>query len=219
MNNMNPKVAWTIFIIFCVIALGAVGYFSYKYYQDASKPVATTIVVNPATTTTPSATTATTSTSTPAATTTPTADKTADWKTYSDTVFSWHFKYPTNYTIQEDGALGTSQKIVNSVALYKNNNLVFTINDYDKVISDTQFKTPFSGTMVPASYDTKISEQLTTLNGINVIEEITEITMATTKQAKVYYLRDANNKLVSIGITNDYINDSEVAEILNTFQL
>lgn len=79
MNHMNPKVAWTILIIFLVIVLGVVGYFGYKYYQDLSKPTPTV----------------TTSTATPATTT----DETADWKTYTNDSYGFLFKYPNSEVI------------------------------------------------------------------------------------------------------------------------
>jgi len=197
---------------------GGVYYYQNKKLADAKKDLNNQITalqtqVNNLKTSS-STTTATPSTST---TTTPVAtDETAGWKTYNDSVFGWQLKYPSSFSVQEKGALGTSQKNVNSVEFRKDNNLAFTINDYDKVIADNQFQTPFSGTVVPASYDTKISEQLTKLNGINTIEEVVSFN---NKQSKAYYLRKADNKLISITITSNYLNDSEVTKILNTFQL
>jgi len=110
MNNMNPKVAWTILIVFLVIVLGAVGYFGYKYYQDLSK---SSLTVTPATTTN-------------------TTDATADWETYTNTVYGFSFKYPSDTVILEGDATSKTKSPTIQVTTEKIASIGSQTNGFDQ---------------------------------------------------------------------------------------
>ncbi len=144
-----------------------------------------------------------------------TADETANWQTYTNSKYGWSIKYPSSITVKDNGAQGTSLKIVDQVVFNEGSDTAMTVTNYDYNVSDSQFKTPFVGTIVPAHYDTKISEDLTKVNSMPAIELVAAGPKDT--RIKNYYLRDSNNNLVSIGISNNYIDNTKVEKILNTF--
>lgn len=75
MNNLNPKISWSILMVVAIIALGSVGFYFYKYYVKD-------IVTNTTLTETPSVN--------------PAVDEdTNTWKTYDTTAHT--IKYPSSW--------------------------------------------------------------------------------------------------------------------------
>lgn len=73
MNNLNPKLSWTILSIFVIALLGLVIYFAYYFDQDTLTTSLTSIA--PVTTT----------------------DEPADWKTWDDLTWNFSVKYPKDW--------------------------------------------------------------------------------------------------------------------------
>ena len=89
MGGAQPKVRSWIWIVLIVVVLAGAGYFGWYYFMGPGKKTTTT--------STPTSTTTTPSTST----TTNSTTSTADWKTYTNSKYSFSVKYPTAFTTQE----------------------------------------------------------------------------------------------------------------------
>ncbi len=94
-NQQNqPKktspVIWVVFVILAVLIIGGFGWYAYSTMQPEEE-----VVITPTKKSTPTAT----STVSP----TPTADKTADWRVYTNKKYGYSIKYPSDWIIKTSG--------------------------------------------------------------------------------------------------------------------
>ncbi len=107
MNSRNGRTTTIILIVFVLIVLAGIGY--YVASSSKSKSTSTTAV-------SPTASASATDQASPTIEASPSAsasaDVTADWKTYTNTKFSFSFKYPSDWILDTDPPAGPAAPLV-----------------------------------------------------------------------------------------------------------
>jgi len=203
MGNPRPVVSKWLWITLIIVVLAGAGYFSWYYFMGPGKKVATT------TTTTPTV-----------------VDETAGWQTYTNTTYTFSFKYPKDWTAKEV----TSTSALLDVNLSKgttaqegtDNPGVASVSVYESLSKlDTQTLNPTSlkdyldkyAALTDPVYLTVATQKIGSLSGYSAKMGPNQF-----GGGSIYFAVMPNNKIISIRTYSTGATQSDITNMLGSFK-
>lgn len=221
MKNKNglAAIGIVLIVIVCLILGGLCGYY---YLKNQEKDIVAVPIIT--STITPSATSS-------SATTTVPTDKTADWKTYTNNVFGYSFKYPAEYKLVDECYNGNQKKEM----INENNHAKWLVqldknmpNNYPPCESEFLPKD-----LIVGSYDQEVNinqmmetsdtdiESEVIINGIKWAKQIFTQPDEFSEAYTTHFYANHNGKGYTISTKNTDSagnHDAEVDKIMETFK-